>query len=154
MLPEHLIPDCINTHGPRKSSFNSKERKAIRLFLTLRDGNICKICGLPAADGESLDIDHIDGNKENPHHTNLQQAQGYGHWAQGQDPAVLDQWPAQELIRVQETRVQRDWAARWASAGGTFFDGRMIALKNDPIWRSSSGISSTGRGAAVRSCRP
>lgn len=74
MLPEHLIPDCINTHGPRKSSFNQKERKAIRLFLTLRDGNICKICNLPAADGELLDIDHIDGDKENPHHTNLQQA--------------------------------------------------------------------------------
>lgn len=66
--------------------------------------------------------------------TNLQQAQGYGHWAQGQDEAVLDQWPAQELIRVQETRVQRDWPERWAEAGGQFFGDRMIALKNDPIW--------------------
>lgn len=70
--------------------------------------------------------------------TNLQQAQGYGHWAQGQQAEILDQWPAQELIRVQETRVQRDWAARWAAAGGTFFDGRMIALKNDPIWKAIS----------------
>lgn len=70
--------------------------------------------------------------------TNLQQAQGYGHWAQGQDEAVLDQWPAQELIRVQETRVQRDWPARWAEAGGIFFGDRMIALKNDPIWQSIS----------------
>ena len=26
-------------------------------------------------------------------------------------------------------------AARWAAAGGTFFGGRMIALKTDPIWR-------------------
>lgn len=66
--------------------------------------------------------------------TNLQQAQGYGHWAQGQDESVLDLWPAQELIRVRDSEVPRDWAARWADAGGEFFGGRMIALKNDPIW--------------------
>ncbi|MDP2227282.1 MAG: hypothetical protein Q8J78_07365, partial [Moraxellaceae bacterium] len=29
---------------------------------------------------------------------------------------------------------ERDWAARWQKAGGEFFDGRMVALKNDPIW--------------------
>lgn len=66
--------------------------------------------------------------------TNLEMAQGYGSWAQGQDPAVLDQWPAQELIRVIDSRVPRDWATRWAEAGGQFFGDRMIALKNDPIW--------------------
>lgn len=66
--------------------------------------------------------------------TQLQQAQGYGHWKQGQDPAILDQWPAQELIRVQDAEEPRDWAARWTEAGGAFFGTRMIALKNDPIW--------------------
>ena len=70
--------------------------------------------------------------------TNLQQAQGYGHWAQGQDPAVLDQWPAQELVRIRDSEQPRDWPARWAEAGGTFYDGRMIALKNDPIWTKIS----------------
>jgi len=65
---------------------------------------------------------------------NLAQAQGYGRWAQGQDPSVLDQWPAQELVRVIDSDKKRDWAARWAEAGGTFYGGRMIALKNDPIW--------------------
>lgn len=68
--------------------------------------------------------------------TNLEMAEGYGSWAQGQDSAVLDQWPAQELIRVAnfESEHKRDWASRWADAGGEFFGGRMIALKNDPIW--------------------
>lgn len=66
--------------------------------------------------------------------TGLQQAQGYGAWRQGQDPAVLDLWPAQELVREIETEKQRDWPARWAAAGGEFFGGRMIALRNDPIW--------------------
>lgn len=63
---------------------------------------------------------------------NLQQAQGYGRWMQGQDPEVLAQWPAQELVRVIDSEHPRDWAQRWAEAGGTFYAGRMIALKNDP----------------------
>lgn len=70
--------------------------------------------------------------------TNLRQAQGYGHWKQGQNREILDQWPAQELIRVQDAQEPRDWAKRWAEAGGRFFGGRMIALKNDPIWRAIS----------------
>lgn len=70
--------------------------------------------------------------------TNLQMAQGYGNWKQGQDPAVLDQWPAQELIRVIDSKEKRDWPSRWADAGGEFFGGRMIALKNDPIWTAIS----------------
>lgn len=66
--------------------------------------------------------------------TNLEMAQGYGYYAQGQDSAILDQWPAQELIRVRDSKVPRDWPARWEAAGGRFYDGRMIALVNDPIW--------------------
>lgn len=70
--------------------------------------------------------------------TNLQMAQGYGGWAQGQDPSVLDQWPAQELVRVIQSKVPRDWESRWEDAGGKFYDGRMIALKDDPIWTEIS----------------
>lgn len=73
--------------------------------------------------------------------TNLEMAQGYGGWAQGQDEQILDQWPAQELIRVMnfDSENKRDWAQRWVGAGGEFFGaGRMIALKNDPIWKKIS----------------
>lgn len=66
--------------------------------------------------------------------TNLEMAQGYGSWIQGQDPAILDLWPAQELVRVREAKEPRDWAQRWADAGGTFYGTRMIARKDDPIW--------------------
>ena len=70
--------------------------------------------------------------------TNVDQAFGYGSWAQGQDEAILDQWPAQELFRAIQSRVPRDWSQRWADAGGRFYGGRMIALKNDPIWAELS----------------
>lgn len=67
--------------------------------------------------------------------TNVDTARGYGWDLQGQDPDVLDEWPAQELVRDFVPKgKERDWAARWARVGGEFFDGRMVALKNDPIW--------------------
>jgi hypothetical protein len=68
--------------------------------------------------------------------TNVDVARGYGWFAQGQDPTVLDAFPAQELVRFFATGKERDWAARWAKCGGKFYDGRMIALKPpaDDIW--------------------
>jgi hypothetical protein len=70
--------------------------------------------------------------------SNLAPAQGYGQALQGAQPEVLDQWPAQELVRVVDSAEPRDWAARWAAAGGQFFGGRMVALKADPIWTAIS----------------
>lgn len=72
----------------------------------------------------------------------VQSAQGYGHKIQGEDPAVLDQWPAKELIRVVFPKggeeAERPWREIWAENGGTFFGDRMIALKSDPIWTAIS----------------
>lgn len=66
--------------------------------------------------------------------TNVEMAQGFGHWQQSQDEDVLDGWPAQELFRAEARKEERDWLTIWRGAGGSLFDGRMIALKNDPIW--------------------
>jgi hypothetical protein len=81
--------------------------------------------------------------------TNTQMAHGYGRWMQGQNPVILDAWPAQELYRAFTRMVPRNWAQRWSEAGGQVFasgsveptarrDGRMIALKNTPIWTKIS----------------
>jgi hypothetical protein len=66
--------------------------------------------------------------------TGVELAQGFGAWQQGQDPAVLDLWPAQELFRAEHRDAPRPWAKIWQDAGGRSFGGRMIALKNTPIW--------------------
>jgi hypothetical protein len=72
---------------------------------------------------------------------NLDAAFGFGQYLQGQDEAVLDQWPAQELFRAEERKEPRDWPTRWMQAGGQIFEGgRMIALKNDPIWTEISAF--------------
>jgi hypothetical protein len=70
--------------------------------------------------------------------TNLQMAQGYGRYIQGQDQAILDHWPAQELYRAAEAQQPRNWVARWQNEGGEVFGGRMIALKNTGIWTAIS----------------
>jgi hypothetical protein len=70
--------------------------------------------------------------------TNVDVARGAGWYEEGQDPVVLDAFPAQELIDTApggDAKKRRDWAARWAVCGGRFFDGRMIAPKDDPIWQ-------------------
>lgn len=62
--------------------------------------------------------------------------QGCRSYNGGIDKITLDQWPAQELIRViWPVGAERDWASRWAAVGGEFYGGRMIALKNAPIWQ-------------------
>ena len=39
--------------------------------------------------------------------TNLRQAHGYGQWKQGQTPAILNRFPAQEFVRVRDVENER-----------------------------------------------
>jgi hypothetical protein len=70
--------------------------------------------------------------------TNVEVAQGFGNWRQGQDEAVLDEWPAQELIRFEERKEKRDWLQRFRLAGqasGTLGDGMDHYPKRAEWWR-------------------
>lgn len=66
------------------------------------------------------------------HHT--ASAANFARWKAGQDSTALDNFPAQELLRVEDRIEKRDWRARWTAAGGRLYGGRMIALKTDPVW--------------------
>jgi hypothetical protein len=78
--------------------------------------------------------------------TNQQLAQGAGHVIQQNDPKVLDTFPALELVRFEARKVPRDWEQRWREAARDSGDlkayaaqadgGRMVALKDSPIWDS------------------
>jgi hypothetical protein len=71
-------------------------------------------------------------------------AQSLAYWQQGQDPDVLNAWPAQELVRVADRKKKRDWKRRWLAAAQqvnyegvsqtAMAAGHMIALKTSPIW--------------------
>jgi len=66
--------------------------------------------------------------------TNRAQALGYAKFKRSSTGGALLAFPAQELIRVRNSKEQRDWRARWTAAGGALTGGRMIALKSDPVW--------------------
>lgn len=75
---------------------------------------------------------------------NLAQAQGYAKHAAGMTKDGMANEPCQELIRMMDRRVERDWPRIWQENGGAFYGepgvdypkapGRMIALKTSPIW--------------------
>lgn len=68
----------------------------------------------------------------------------YARWKASQDPVALDNFPAQEFLRVESRQAPRDWAPRWDMAFAPFegatraASGRMVALKNHPGWRALS----------------
>lgn len=74
--------------------------------------------------------------------TNVLDTLGFGRWKSGQDEVALDVNPAWELVRVRFSAAPRDWEARWSAARaeagpeGTTAGGRMVALKNHPIWQA------------------
>lgn len=67
-----------------------------------------------------------------------QRAAEFARWKMEQDPDVLDAYPAQELVRIEDRQVPRDWRQRWAETGTPMPDGRMVALKSSPVWAQLS----------------
>ena len=56
-------------------------------------------------------------------------------WQNAQEPSLLDEFPAQELFQcISDVASPTDWQRKWLAVGGRISGGKMIALKNDPIW--------------------
>lgn len=68
------------------------------------------------------------------YNTNREMAQGFMQHLQATNAGALAAAPAYELKRAERRKVPRNWPEIWKSKGGTLYDGRMIALKTDPIW--------------------
>jgi len=119
------VDDLISGNVDRATKRAEMKKLVAKLELRPEPGKEDSIEDLGSDARLNLILDH-----------NVAAAQGYGAWKQGQDPEILDNWPAQELVRVIDSKEKRDWNARWVAAGGprTSAWPRMIALKNDPIW--------------------
>lgn len=78
--------------------------------------------------------------------TNTELAQGAGSFVQQNDPDVVEDWPALELVRYEDRKEPRDWDTRWRNACEVAGDavalgvwghtGRMIALKSSGVWQA------------------
>lgn len=110
--------------------------------LTDRSGFIRDLTGLAEREGltplpeKKGGLEDITSNAraELIYQQQVGQAYGFADRKAAMDEDALDAAPAQELVRIREARVPRDWPSRWHQAGGRFFGDRMIALKTDGIW--------------------
>ena len=66
--------------------------------------------------------------------TNAAMAAGYARAEIANAYGARLAFPAQELVRVEPRRLPRNWPAIWQARGGTLHRGRMVALKDDPVW--------------------
>lgn len=66
--------------------------------------------------------------------TNTELVSSHRVFLQGIDPETLDAYPAQVLIKATNGDEPYDWQARWTESGGPKCNGRMIALKSNPVW--------------------
>ncbi|MBQ3806609.1 MAG: hypothetical protein II840_01490, partial [Kiritimatiellae bacterium] len=71
--------------------------------------------------------------------TNVAQARGYMQYIEDTSPGAFAAFPAQEFTRIRHSnKPRKDWPQRWAKAGGKVYGGKMIALKDDPVWERLS----------------
>lgn len=67
--------------------------------------------------------------------TNRALMNGWALRENGTRPGPIQAQPCWELVRFQEAKVPRDWVDRFTRAGGTIYDGRLIAPKTSPVWQ-------------------
>ena len=82
--------------------------------------------------------------------TNVRQMANFAFKKEGETDYALFAFPCWELVRIYPRRIPRgeklekgvivpapgeDWPSRWVECGGVFYEGRMIARKDDPIWQ-------------------
>jgi hypothetical protein len=60
--------------------------------------------------------------------------QGYARWLSSQSEISLYGIPAAEAVYMCPKPHPILWRRRWKQAGGTIRKGRMVALRNDPVW--------------------
>lgn len=66
--------------------------------------------------------------------TQVDLTDGRGEQMRGHDAERIRTHPAWELVRLLSKEIPRDWPSRWTIAGGTLYEGRMIAPKGSPVW--------------------
>lgn len=130
------IRTAVSMQANLQEAVDLSSRDAGRAFMD-RDKFIRDMRGqLGAVPGDSGDLTDITSSRRLGlvYDFNVEDAMEFGRWKVGQDPELLDAAPCQELVRIEARVDERPWEQIWKDAGGTLYDGRMIARKDDPIW--------------------
>lgn len=54
------------------------------------------------------------------------------------DQKRKERFPVREFVRIERREEPRNWRERWKKAGGTFYEGRMLAPFDSKIWEKIS----------------
>jgi hypothetical protein len=147
-LPRAVRERAIFSAGVQNVDFLERAKQAIDDIIAGKSNRATERTALREL-AEKFDLAALtrDGRLNLILDTQSKMGNGYGSWIEGQHPSVLLMWPAQEFYRAEDRKEPRDWPSRWSEAGGDFFpgdsdypEGRMIALKNDPIWEDISAF--------------
>lgn len=138
--------------GPGDEDFAARLRGERPLMISIPEAKAqlleyLRATGYQPAEGEAGTIKDLttDRRLQLIVETNVLDTQGFGRWKSSQNPQTLDAFPAWQLVRMKFSDVPRDWPARWNEAryetgepeGATdSVTGRMVALKNHPIWEA------------------
>lgn len=164
--PQELRDGAFFSAGVTEARFIAQQKQAIRdMIARARETNAAgqsmwkmdrgQFIAQLRQMGEAMGVKHPDGRKGGVNekditdpisiarlklvvNTQLDLAYGYGQYLTAMDPDLISEWPAWELVRITPRKAPRNWLQRWADAGGVLHDGRMIALKTDPIWSKIS----------------
>lgn len=111
----------------------AEARVAIRKLLNKTD-----YIPLPGQEGTIKDLNTL-ARQNLVLETNVAQVQGFARWMRQQ--GALDGFPAQQLVRMRNSEVPRNWHARWIESldkcgvkEGASGPLEMTALVNHPIW--------------------
>lgn len=134
--------DDVLSHRRNQHGVLTDRAKFVRDMMEMARGE-----GLPSLGpkGSIADI-HSSARANLIYRQQTSSAYGYANWQAGQDPDALEAAPAQELVRFEERKMKRNWHERWRAAGGTIYpgpgldgrEGRLVALKTDPVWANLS----------------
>ena len=94
----------------------------------------------PMVKGEDNLLDHTSKTRlDLILEMNVRKGRGFAKRVADMDDDALYLFPAQQLVRVRPSRSPRsDWAERFTDAGGIIRNGKMVALKTDPVWANLS----------------
>jgi len=147
-LPVQVRQRAIISAGVQNTDFLTRVGEAVDRMVGGESNRATERTALREL-AESLDLKNLqtDSRLNLILDTQAKMSNGYGSFIEGQHPSVLFQWPAQEFYRAEDRKEPRDWPSRWADAGGEFYpgdsdypEGRMVALKSDPIWYDISAF--------------
>ena len=139
-------PRITMLHGSRELAQLAMQHSSMSVFRDLESANELLAEMLRSSFRAIYGLDEASLINVEPQHlvrAAIQLCYGRRQFNEGMSKGALMAFPAQEMIRAlqgeqYDSNEEAFWRKKWIAAGGKLFNNRIVALKNDPIWRNIS----------------